>query len=85
MSFFVAGASVAASPRFGGSETDVFSVGATGQIGVSWVTGAGAWNEPLPLTPINTFLPGGGIWRRASNSVQRRRKRTYLPLTCREP
>jgi len=59
MSFFVAGASVAASPRFGGSETDVFSVGATGQIGVSWVTGAGAWNQPLPLTPINTFLPGG--------------------------
>jgi hypothetical protein len=61
MSFFVAGASVAASPRFGGSETDVFSVGATGQIGVSWVAAAGAWNQPLPLTPINMFLPGGHL------------------------
>jgi hypothetical protein len=61
MSFFVAGAHVAASPRFGGSETDVFSIGATGQIGVSWVTAAGAWNQPLPLTPINTFPPGGHL------------------------
>src|SRR5580704_3596099 len=61
MSFFVAGASVAASPRFGGSETDVFSVGATGQIGYSWVTATGAWNQPLPITPINTFLPGGHL------------------------
>jgi hypothetical protein len=44
MSFFVAGASVAASPRFGGSETDVFSVGATGQIGV--LAGGASGGEP---------------------------------------
>lgn len=61
MSFFLAGAPVAASPRFGGPETDVFSVGTTGQVAVSWVTAAGRWNQPLPLTPINTFPPAGHL------------------------
>jgi hypothetical protein len=61
MSFFVAGAPIATSQRFGGMETDVFSIGSTGQIGVSWVTAAGAWQQPLPLCPINTFRPAGHL------------------------
>jgi len=61
MSFFVGGAPVAACPRAGASETDIFTIGSTGQLAVSWVTGAGAWNQPLPLTPINTFPVGGYV------------------------
>src|SRR5580704_3150269 len=61
MSFFFTGAPIAASQRFGGLETDIFSIGVTGQIGVSWATAAGAWNQPLPLTPIHTFPPAGHL------------------------
>ena len=61
MAFFLAGAPMAASQRFGDSETDVFSIGATGQIGVSWVTPLGALQQPLPLTPIDTFPPAGHL------------------------
>src|SRR5580704_10532399 len=61
MSFFFTGAPIAASQRFGGLETDIFSIGVTGQIGVSWATAAGAWNQPLPLTPINTFPLAGNL------------------------
>lgn len=59
MAFFMAGAPMAASQRFGGSETDVFSIGVTGQIGVSWVTPLGELQQPLPITLINAFPPAG--------------------------
>ena len=44
---FPPGAAVAASPHYGvNNQTDVFAVGADGQLRVASVLGGGAWNGP---------------------------------------
>ena len=61
MSFFVSGGAIAASRHFGASETDLFSIGYTGQMAVSSVTGAGEWSQPLPISPFNSLVPGACV------------------------
>jgi hypothetical protein len=41
MGYFVSGGGVAASPQFGGNQTDRFSVDNGGRLNVSWVDNAG--------------------------------------------
>lgn len=72
MSFFRTGAPIAASQRFGGAETDIFSVGATGQIGVSWVLPRGHGISLCLSHPSTRFRPRGA-WPPVNNSGPRRR------------
>jgi hypothetical protein len=61
MSFFASGAPLVACQEFGSNQTDVFTVGNAGQLGVCSVVGAGPWSQPLPLTE-NEFAPvGAGV------------------------
>jgi hypothetical protein len=53
---------VAASPQYGlGAQTDVFSIGANGQLNVSWVVQAGTWNGPVGLGPAGVFPAGAAV------------------------
>jgi hypothetical protein len=59
---FPPGAGVVASNQFGVSnQTDVFAIGANGQLQVAWVNGGGAWNGPIGLGPAGVFPPGAGV------------------------
>jgi hypothetical protein len=53
---------VAASPHYGvNNQTDVFAVGADGQLRVAWVLGGGAWNGPAGIGPAGLFPPGAAV------------------------
>jgi hypothetical protein len=59
---FPAGAAVAASNQYGvPSQTDAFAIGDNGQLQVSWVESAGAWNGPAGLGPAGVFPPGAPV------------------------
>ncbi len=60
---FPPGAAVCASPQYGvNDQTDVFAVGANGQLHVAWVSGGGAWNAPVGIGPAGLFPPGAGVF-----------------------
>jgi hypothetical protein len=55
-------AAVAASNQFGISDqTDVFAIDRDGALNVAWVTGAGAWNGPVRISPCGIFPPGAPV------------------------
>lgn len=51
-------APLAASQQFGAKQTDVFVFDKNGQLNVFWIQGAGSWNGPIKIGPMD-FAPSG--------------------------
>jgi hypothetical protein len=64
---FPAETSLAASQQVPLNQTDVFAVGNGGQLMVSWVDGAGAWQGPSPISPAKFALPGAEVCANAQS------------------
>jgi hypothetical protein len=58
---FVVGSPLAAGQQIGLTQTNVFVVDLAGALTVSWVDGAGAWQGPVRISPVGTYLQGAPV------------------------